>query len=225
VLAGRDRTTNIAVLRIDSGATVPAGATTTGPGGLVLALGSDGTGGCSVRLGSVEVVGPAWDSQAGGRIDALIRLALRLPGSAEGGPVIDARGRLIGMSTFGPRRSVLVIPAKTVARVIEPLLSQGCIPRGWLGVALQAVALPKELVERSGVGRGLMVVGMADDGPSRNVLLPGDILLAIGATEVASPRDAAAALGPETIGTTLPLRVLRGGEVTTLDVTIAGRPA
>jgi S1-C subfamily serine protease len=195
-----------------------------GAGALVLALGSDAKGGVTARFGVVEVCGPAWDSQAGGRIDALLRIGVRLGPGAEGGPVIDARGRVLGMSTFGPRRTVLVIPAATIDRVIEPLLLKGRISRGWLGVGLHPVALPSEMTERASAASGLMVVSLAGDAPARAALMPGDILLEIGGRAAATPRDVAAALGPETIGQGIALKVLRGGEVTMQTVTIQARP-
>lgn len=224
-LAGRDPSTNVAALRLESESPPVTQAEPGGVGAVVLALGSDGAGEITARLGAVEVLGAAWESMRGGRIDRLIRLGVRLGHAAEGGPVIDAHGRLLGMSTFGPRRSVLVIPASTITRVLEPLLREGRITRGWLGVGLHPVALPRELAERAGAGHGLMVVNIADGAPAAGVLLPGDILLAIDDTPVASPRNVAAALGQEKIGQTVTLKVLRGGAVATAALTVAARPA
>lgn len=224
-LAGRDPSTNVALLRLEG--TAPPRPTTEphGVGALVLAVGSDGAGGITSRIGTVEVLGPPWESQRGGRIDRLIRLGVDLGPAAEGGAVVDADGGLLGMSTFGPRGSVLVIPGSTVARVLGQLSQQGRIARGWLGVGLHPVALPRDLAERTGVSGGLMVVNLADGAPAATVLLPGDILLEIAGTPVATPRAVAGALPPETIGKTLALKVLRGGAVTMADVTIAARPA
>jgi S1-C subfamily serine protease len=223
-LAGRDPTTNVAALRLEGEAQAAIHAEPGGVGALVLALGSDGVGGATARLGAIEMLGPAWESLRGGRIDRLIRLGLRLGHAAEGGPVIDAAGRLLGMSTFGPRRSVLVIPAMTIARAVEPLLREGRVVRGWLGIALHPVALPHELVERAGASHGLMVLNIATGAPAAAALLPGDILLEIAGSPVATPRAVAAALGPERIGKTVALRVLRGGNVVTPSVTVAARP-
>ena len=223
-LAGRDPATNVAALRLEGAGPPVAHAEPGGVGALVLALGSDGEGAITARLGSVDVLGPAWESLHGGRIDLRMQLAVRLGEAAEGGPVIDAAGRLFGMSTFGPRRRVLVIPAITVGRVLEVLLREGRIMRGWLGVGLHPVALPRELAERVGAGHGLMIVNLAENAPAAGVLLPGDILLAIEGTPVATPRNVAASLGPERIGQTVTLTVLRGGAVTELRVTIAARP-
>jgi len=224
-LAGRDPSTNVAALRLESDAPVATQAEVGGVGALVLALGSDGAGEITARLGAVEVLGAAWESMRGGRIDRLIRLGVRLGAAAEGGPVIDAHGRLLGMSTFGPRRTVLVIPASTIGRVLEPLLREGRIDRGWLGVGLHPVALPRELAERAGAGHGLMVANLAEGAPAAGVLLPGDILLEIDGTAVASPRNVAGALGPEKIGQPASVKVLRGGSVTMLTITVGARPA
>ncbi len=226
LLAGRDPSSNLAVLRLGQPAQPPATtADAAGVGALVLALGSDGAGGISVGMGGIETLGPAWESQHGGRIDCLIRLGLRLEDAAEGGPVIDAAGRLLGMSTFGPRHRVLVIPAATIARVLPHLLREGRIRRGWLGVGLHPVMLPHDLAARAGAGHGLMVVSITAGAPTEGMLLPGDILLAIGETAVATRRSVAAVLEPERIGEVVTLRLLRGGMPAEASVTIAARPA
>ena len=85
--------------------------------------------------------------------------------------------------------------------------------------------LPREIADREGVAGGLMVVNLAEGGPAATALLPGDILLELEGTAVTTPRNVAAALGPETIGRTMALKVLRGGAVTSQNVTIAARPA
>lgn len=224
-LAGRDRATNVAVLRLQADAPTAAPAEPHGVGGLVLALGSDGAGEITARMGAIEVLGAAWESMRGGRIDRLIRLGVRLGAAAEGGPVIDAEGRLLGMSTFGPRRTVLVIPGSTIARVLEALLADGRVARGWLGVGLHPVALPRDLAERSGAAAGLMVVNLAEGAPAAGVLLPGDILLEIDGSAVTAPRAVAAALGPERIGQNVTLKLLRGGALSSQSVTVAARPA
>ena len=224
-LAGRDPATNIAVLRLEAAAPALAEADPAGPGALVLALGRDAQAAVTARLGTLDRVGPAWQSQRGGRIDRLIQLGLRLPAGAEGGPVIDARGRLLGMSTFGPRRRALVIPSATIARVAAALLRDGQVVRGWLGVGLHPVALPRDLLDRAGAPSGLMVVSLAENAPAAAALLPGDILLEAGGTPVGSARALSAALSAALIGHDLELKLLRGGEVMRCTVVVAARPA
>jgi S1-C subfamily serine protease len=228
--AGRDPGTNIAAFRLEppapAAATLPAEAAAgPRPGALALLLGADGAGGATARLGLVHAVGPAWHSMAGGRIDRLIRLDARLSGEEEGGPVLDAAGGLLGLSTSGPRRRALVIPAATVERVLEPLLREGRIARGWLGVSLQPVAIPEALHGTAGRPSGLMVLGLARAGPAAEAgLLPGDILLELDGEPVAHPRAVARALGPDRIGQRVTLRLLRAGGVQDLALTVAARP-
>ena len=105
-LAGRDPATNVAALRIEGAAATVAPAEPRGVGGLAVALGSDFSGGTTARLGAIEMLGPAWQSQRGGQIDRLVRVGVRLGAAAEGGPVLNASGGVLGMSTFGPHRGV-----------------------------------------------------------------------------------------------------------------------
>jgi S1-C subfamily serine protease len=225
-LAGRDPGTNVAVLRLD-GSAQPAWsqATEPQPGAVVLALASDGAGGNAVRLGVVHMVGPAWHSRAGGRIDRRIGLDLWLGRGEEGGPVIDAAGGLLGISTLGPRRRVLVIPTATVERVLEPLLSRGRIARGWLGLAVQPVQVPEELRQEAGQAQALMILGVSKDGPAAQAgVLMGDILFALDGAPVAGMSQLAGLLGPDAVGKQIELRLIRAGRVQSLNAKVGERP-
>ena len=57
--------------------------------------------------------------------------------AAEGGALIDAQGRLVGMAVLGPRRRLLAIPTSTIDRVVDQLLAKGHVFRGYLGAGLQ----------------------------------------------------------------------------------------
>jgi S1-C subfamily serine protease len=219
--AGRDPGTNVALLRLEgaAAATQPVGAEPR-VGGLVLALGA----GPSARLALVQAVGPAWTSMAGGQIDALIRLDLVASRVEEGGPVIDAAGGVIGMATAGPRRRALVIPHATIARCIDPLLTEGRVRRGWLGVGLQPVSVPESLRSVAGQDAGLMVVSLAPQGPAEQAgILPGDIILTVAGERTTRPRALRSILGA--VGREVEIRLLRAGAPQTLNVTIAPRPA
>jgi S1-C subfamily serine protease len=229
-LAGRDPGTNVAVLRLDAKLDVkpdgalPEAAPTPRVGSLALVLGADATGAPTGRLAMLHAVGAEWHSQAGGRIDALLRLDTRL-GADEGGPVLTPGGKLLGMSTSGPRRRALVIPAATISRVLPALLADGHVPRGWLGVGLQPVAVPESFRAAAGGDSGMMVVSLADGAPAILAgVLPGDIVLDLDGTPVRRARALAAALGPERIGQPVALRLLRAGELRTLSVLITARP-
>jgi S1-C subfamily serine protease len=173
----------------------------------------------------VHATGPEWHSQAGGRIDTLLRLDARL-GADEGGAVLTLGGRLIGMSTAGPRRRALAIPTATIERVIDPLLTEGRIARGWLGVGLQHVLVPDRFREAAGRDAGMMVVGLASGAPAESAgVLPGDIILEVDGRRTGRSRGLATALAPERIGQPTTLKLLRAGEVHMVTVTIGARPA
>lgn len=224
VALGRDSGTNLAVFRLETAVPAPAWLPAPDPaaGSLAIIVGADGAGGPAVRLGLVNSVGPAWTSMAGGVIDRLIRLDCRLAASEEGGPVLDAAGALVGMSTLGPRRRTLVIPFATIVRVVTALLATGRVPRGWLGLSLHPVALPPALHEASQASTGLMVMGLAPSGPGERAgLLPGDILLALNGVPAARATMAA----PLHVGSAVTLRVLRAGQVQEIEAIIGERPA
>ena len=226
-LAGRDPGTNVAVLKLETplDGALPLPAEAVRVGNLTLLAGADANGNATGRLGMVHALGDAWHSMAGGRIDALIRVGSRL-GADEGGPVLSLAGGLIGMSTSGPRRRTIVIPTATLTRVIDPLLTEGRIARAWLGIGLQPVLIPDSFHQTTGRESGLMVVGLAAGGPAETAgILPGDIVLDIDGAAVNRPRALSVMLGPDRIGQTALLRVLRAGAVQALNVTIAARPA
>jgi S1-C subfamily serine protease len=225
VVLGRDPQTNIAVLKIERqfGGPMPMAAEAQ-LGGLALAIAGTHDGNTSVRIGAVRRVGPQWFSQAGGRIDALISLDIILVHHEEGGPVLNAAGQWLGMSTFGPRGQVLVIPAATISRIVPQLLGGG-VRRGWLGVKLQPVAVPDSIPDAAGQKRGMMIMSMAENAPAREAgLVPGDIIIGIDGTAARRIREIGTRFGAESIGQTVELQVVRSGAVRSIQATIGERP-
>ena len=226
-IAGRDPSTNIAILRLAAPIVSPpiaAGEARTGA--IALAIGADGAGGASARLGLVNLAGAEWHSGRGGLIDRRIVLDLRLASREEGGPVLDAAGSCLGMSTFGPRGQVIAIPTATIARVVPQLIRDGRIARGWLGVALQAVAVPGALRETAGQSSGLMVMSVVEGGPAAQAgIVAGDIILSVDGTPAHRFRKIARHFGSDSIGRKSDLRVIRSGAVITVQTTIAERNA
>lgn len=234
-LAGRDSSTDLAVLRLADG----AGASSQNPpavatadraprvGQLVLALGRPGTS-VTASLGIVSAVGGEWRTWQGGTIDRFIRLDLSVYDGFSGGPLVDAGGRVVGINTSGlSRATALTVPAGTVVRVAGQLLARGHVARGWLGIATQPVRLPPALQRGLGLEAdgGLVVVNVEPDSPAdRGGLLIGDILLALDAQPVRDPGDVLAALGGDRIGKAVTLKVARGGRAEQVSVTVGERP-
>jgi S1-C subfamily serine protease len=226
-IAGRDPSTNVAILRPAEPIAAPsivAGEARTGA--VALVIGADGTGGASARLGLVNLAGPEWHSSRGGLIDRRIVLDARLARREEGGPVFDATGGYLGISTFGPRGQVIAIPTATIERVVPQLLRDGHIARGWLGVALQPVAVPDALRETADQSSGLMVMSVVEGGPAAQAgILAGDIILSVDGTSAHRLRKIARHFGADSIGRKADLRLIRSGAVIAVQTTIAERHA
>src|SRR5438105_13858652 len=226
-MAGRDPATNIAILRLAepiASPSIAAGEARTGA--VALAIGADGMGGASARLGLVNLAGSEWHSSRGGLIDRRIVLDVGLARREEGGPVFDATGGCLGMSTFGPRGQVIVIPTATIGRIAPQLAKDGRIARGWLGVALQAVAVPDALRESAEQSSGLMVMSVVEGGPAAQAgVLAGDIILSVDGTSTHRFRRIAKLFGSDSIGRKADIRLIRSGSVMSVQTTIAERRA
>jgi S1-C subfamily serine protease len=223
-LVGRDASTNIAVLKTDEAIAAPVyTAAQAQVGTLTLTVGA---GGASARLGMVNLVSGEWHSRRGGLIDRRIVLDIQLASREEGGPVFDAAGGLLGMSTFGPRGQVIVIPHATLARVVPQLVKDGHVSRGWLGVALHAVAVPDALRESADQSSGMMVMSVVEDGPAAQAgIVAGDIILSVDGISANRFRKIARYFGGDSIGRKADVRVIRGGAIVTIQTTIAERRA
>ena len=224
-LAGRDPGTDVAVLRfqpdgLSIAQTGDAGALRAGH--LVFAIGSR-DGAPVASFGIAAQVGSAWHSMRGSTIDHLLRLDLSLLRAAEGGALVDTEGRVLGMAVFGPRRRVLAIPTSTIDRAVDQLLAKGHVSRGYLGAGLQHVRLGRS--SDKSVRRGILVVNIDSDGPAAKAgLLVGDIITAWNSAPVDRVRDVIRLLGPDSVGATAALSLLRGGGPSEVRVTIGERP-
>jgi S1-C subfamily serine protease len=225
-LAGRDPSTDIAVLRYEATPAPKAFATTPfatdlRAGHLAVAIGS-AEGEAVATLGILALAGGAWRSRLGGQIDGRLVIDARLPTIAEGGALVSADGSLIGIPVFGPRRRVLAIPAATIARVVPIIEDRGHVARGYLGVGLQRVPLAAEGAETR---RGAMVVTLDPAGPAKAAgILQGDIIVRLGGSAVTGLRSLSQQLGSDAVGKKVAVDLIRAGVSKTIDVTIAPRP-
>jgi S1-C subfamily serine protease len=226
-LAGRDPSTDLAVLRIGD-TDLPAAALGE-PGSLhvghiVLAVGH----GPRVSWGVMSALGGPWHSARGGAIDQFLRPDLTLYPGFSGGPLVDVQGRVVGINTSGLLRQLeLAIPASTVARVVDELVARGRVSRGFIGVGLQPVRLPED-VRRAFTAAsetGLIVINVQPDGPAaRAGLLLGDIVVTLDGAAVDAPEVAQAVIGARPVGSTITAALLRAGAVAEVRITVGERP-
>ena len=169
-VVSRDTRRDLAALRI-SAASLPAAAAADSsqirPGELAIAIGNPLGFVGALTTGVIHAVGPLrrWGSEPW--VQADVRLA---PGNS-GGPLADARGRVIGINTMVAGRLALAVPSNAVSNFLasDPI-------DAWLGVSVAPVRVPRPS-SRSKVF-GLVLLEVEPDSPAANAsLLPGDILL------------------------------------------------
>ncbi|MBV8367068.1 MAG: trypsin-like peptidase domain-containing protein [Candidatus Eremiobacteraeota bacterium] len=232
-LAGRDSDTDIAVLRIEAGATLEApqfaDAAQLRAGNLVLAVARDAEDGVRAASGVISSASGPWRTWRGGNIDRFIALDLSLYAGFSGGPLVDVKGRVLGMNTSAlSRRFDLAIPNATVERVIEQLISGRRRGRAYIGLGLQAVRLSDALRRSAGIDAdaGAIVVAVEPGGPAEKAgLFVGDIIIALDRVKIEDTDDILAQLGGDRVGTQVTLRVVRGGKAVESQVEIGERRA
>lgn len=226
-LVGRDPTTDLAVLRVRGASLVAATfaePTEVTAGELVVGVARPGR---SPRVGLGVLARAAGEFRAGGggRVDRFLETTLALHAGVSGALVIRADGTALGVASSGlVRGAVMAIPASTLRRVVKALLAHGQIRRGYLGLATYPVPLPPALRAATGEEVALLVSRVEPESPAaRAGILLGDALLSVGGEVMQDPGELLALLGEERIGDTVPVRLLRAGEVRDLAVTVGAR--
>jgi S1-C subfamily serine protease len=232
VLVGRDPSTDLAVLKLQ-GLEFPTAeigdATALRVGHVVLAVARPGERGrgLSASWGVISALGGPWRTWHGGQIDQFIRLDLTLYPGFSGGALVEARGRVMGINTSGPRNMVLTIPPSTVDRVVGQLLERGRIARGYLGLGMQPVRLPESLKRTLNLpsAGGVIIVAVEPDSPAERAgLLIGDVLVALDGVPISDTADVQALLGPERVGTAVVPSIIRAGLLAERTIVVGERP-
>jgi S1-C subfamily serine protease len=218
-VVGRDPSTAIALLRCERLELSPVAMAATIPatGALAVTVGAE-RGMPIAALAMVSASRGPWPSLRGGDIDARIELDARMRRSGEGGLAVNAQGHAFGMTVFGPRRRVLVIPSVTIGRIAAKLEISGRIPRGYLGLGLQPVSI-------EGGGSGIMVMSVDPKGPGAAAnIYQGDVLVSCDGKPIGKLQSLLRALGPDSVGKSLAFELRRGGQKIEAKLQIAERP-
>jgi len=225
--AGRDLATDLAVLRV-ANLGLQAAAAASEParvGQLVLAVGRSENEGPMASVGIVSAVGGPLRMARGATLERYIRTdAIPYPGFS-GGPLINTQGEVLGITTTGLVNSAtLAIPTAIAWGIAETLAQQGFIKRGYLGISSQLVQLPE--AQRAGKTQehGLLIVQVDENSPAqKGGLMLGDILIELDGQALKDAEDLRALLTGDRVDKTIPLEVIRGGKLQTLQVTIGQR--
>jgi S1-C subfamily serine protease len=224
-IAGRDPGSDLAVLRAQTGLQPAPRAVSARVGHLVLAVGRPSDSGLTAAMGVISAVGGPWQSGRGATVEGYIRADVTMYPGFSGGPLVDASGNVLGINTSGiSRAGGVTIPAGAAEKVVQPLLAHGRLKRGFLGLTSQVVPLPGPIAEAAGQETGLLVARVAAGTPAEHGgVLIGDIVVGLGGQAVRDTDELQRLLGPDRVGQATPLRIIRGGELREISVTVGER--
>lgn len=227
-VVGRDPSTDLVLLRADASGLTPFIEATKDDyavGHLVLALGRPGKT-VQATLGILSAVGDGWRTQMGGQIDRYLQTDVVMYPGFSGGPLINANGRLLGLNTSALARGVsLTLPTATISRVTDALLSHGKMQRGYLGVSTQRVHLPEAIRTELGQKAGLLIVSVEAGSPAdQGGLTLGDTIVGLNDVAITNHDDLLAQLVGDQVNTAVSVKILRGGQLQKLSVTVGERP-
>jgi len=231
-LVGTDPDTDVAVLKVEL-ERVPAIAFGDNEnlqvGDVVLAIGNPFGVGQTVTSGIVSALGR--DQLGINTFENFIQTDAAINPGNSGGALVDASGNLVGINTAIYSRSGgslgigFAIPVSTARQVMDGLIRDGQVTRGWIGVEPRDLTPEIAQTLNLPVKQGVLITGVLQSGPaSAGGVRPGDVVVKVGERPVANTSqllNAVAALKPREAAA---ISVQRGEKALELTVTVAQRP-
>jgi serine protease Do len=230
---GRDEETDLALLKIDAGKSLPyvqfGNSDQARVGDWVVAVGNPFGLGGTVTAGILSAHGRNINA---GPYDDFLQVDAPINPGNSGGPLFDQSGRVLGIDSaiYSPNGGNVgigfAIPANQAKTVIAQLKEHGSVARGWLGVQMQPLtpALAKAIGRSD--SDGVLVDEVQPNSPAEAAKLKqGDVITAFNKKPIKQPRDLAVAVAGVGADTSVPITVWREGHEKTLTVTIGTQPA
>jgi S1-C subfamily serine protease len=228
VVLGRIGHMGLTVLRVDGlGLRPVTPADDAKPGHLAVAVGRTWSGNVMAMLAPIAVVGGPLRTGRASEIERVIRIQQSPHGALNGGALVDASGRVLGIITsVAIRGTTVVIPASLAFAAATRVAADGGTKQGFLGVSSMPVAIP----ERQRAGRsesvGLLVNQVSRQSPADAAgLLVGDVIVAFDGEPVHDGEELVTRLRGNRIGKAVPVTVLRGASAVDVSVTVGERPS
>jgi S1-C subfamily serine protease len=217
-LIGDDPATDLAVIQTTVGG-LPAAQLGDSdglkPGQLVIAIGNPLGFQATVTAGVVSALGRSLRSGSGRLIENVIQTDAALNPGNSGGPLVDSRGRVVGINTAiiqGAQGICFAVPVNTARWVAGLLINEGRVRRAFLGVTAENRQIHVRVAREHGLASPVAVgvVDVAEGSPAAAAgLLPRDVITHLGDSPLNGVDDLQRFLGRAEIGTTVPLRLLR----------------
>jgi S1-C subfamily serine protease len=231
---GDDPATDLALVRVDPSAlALPPqaapylpidGARAPRVGQLAVAIGNPLGFESTVSTGVVSALGRSLRGRTGRLIDGIIQHTAPLNPGNSGGPLLDGRGRVLGVNTAIIARSQgigFAIAVETAAWVLGQLLQHGRVRRAWLGVGAIRRPLDRRLAYHHGLGASAVEVSSVEAGSpaARAGLRDGDLIVRFGDAPIGGIDELHRVLRGATAGEPVALKVLRRGVPMTVEIT------
>ena len=235
-VVGRDPATGFVLLETADSlpiGDIPRRAEAAAVGELVISVALPSPDGVEAKIGMIRCVGGPYTAARGGVVSGYIQTDGNLfPGFA-GAPVVDATGSLVGVhspaavSSGDGSGAGLIIPIDFVIEVATRIAEHRIPVRSYLGVRSQEVEISAQLQQKldSEQSFGLLVVQVEPDTPAEKAgFVTGDILVSLAGNRLTSHDELLSALDRIAVGTQIDARILRGGEVKEIKVTLTAAP-
>ncbi len=228
-VVGDDPDTDLALLRINEGVTLPfaplGDSRRLKRGQLVIAIGNPLGFESTVTAGVVSALGRSLRARTGRLIDDLIQTDAALNPGNSGGPLVSSHGEVVGINTAiitGAQGICFAIAANTAKFVLGELIRHGRVRRGYIGISAAQTRLPRRLRREAGVAQdgAVVVAGVEPASPAaRAGILQGDVLIALDGHAITGADDLVRLLTAEKIGEAVEVELLREGARRRLAVT------
>ncbi len=232
-LVGEDPATDLAVVRVQANDLPVAelgDSDRLQVGQLVIAIGNPLGLQASVVTGVVSALGRSLRGPDGRLIENVIQTDAPLNPGNSGGPLVDTRGKVVGVNTAivaGAQGLSFAVPANTAQWVVGQLLRGGRVQRAWLGIVGELRTVPGRFVPERGESRaaGVAVLQVIAGSPAERAgLRPGDMIVSLDGVPLRSPADLQRMLSRAPVGSTVVLGVIRQGRLLTLRAELAAEP-
>lgn len=226
-LIGDDPDTDLAVIRIGAANVLPVelgDSKTIRVGQLVIAIGNPYGFQCTVTAGVVSALGRSLRAQSGRLMDDVIQTDAALNPGNSGGPLVTARGTVIGVNTamIKPAQGICFATSIDTAKFVAGrLIRDGRVSRSFIGLAGQNVPLPRRIVRfyDLAVDTGVLIISFERHSPARRAgLLSGDVIISFDGRPVRGIDDLHRLLTEERVGRPTQIGVIRRTEQLTFEV-------